>query len=357
MISFFWYFWIILFSVFTIIGLFLLGTISYCNYYSTSHSSLYGIHYTFLSILVSSIITNSLLCFWSSSNIRLIISYFTIYINLYYSILLFIMNYINSDYFKSYYINFHINCNNYPLSFIHTSYFTSSLNHTTIYINFNLIYIFIYYILLVILSVLLTIWIKELCDEFYSLVTYNQNTLLVIGIKLLLLSELTLFFACFWCYINFRLIGLTILLCYFPLLSCYSFSISITNLLVLLFSSLPIQCSVVIIKTGLLSYLLEGLGQSISSGFYFIILQCKEYLLSYFSITDCLIGSIYYFTTGLHGFHVLIGLALLLLLLLFLSIRNSAFFTMESSFSLFISSYYWHFIDFIWLVVFILLFI
>ena len=57
------------------------------------------------------------------------------------------------------------------------------------------------------------------------------------------LSELMLFFACFWCYINFRLIGSVLLLFYFPLLSCYSFSIPFANPLIPLFSSLPIQCS------------------------------------------------------------------------------------------------------------------
>ena len=49
---------------------------------------------------------------------------------------------------------------------------------------------------------------------------------------------------------------------------------------------------------------------SISAGFYSIILQCKEFLYSYFSLTDRLIGSIHYFTTGLYGFHVLLGVFL-----------------------------------------------
>ena len=162
-----------------------------------------------------------------------------------------------------------------------------------------------------------------------------------------------LFFACFWCYINFRLIISFQLLFYFPLLSCYSFSIPFSNLLILLFSSLPIQCSQILIKIGFLSYSIEGLGQCLSAGFYFIILQCKEFLYSYFSLTDCLIGSIYYFTTGLHGFHVLIG-SFFFFLILFYSLIISPFFLIEFSFSLFLSSYYWHFVDFIWFLVFLL---
>ena len=45
------------------------------------------------------------------------------------------------------------------------------------------------------------------------------------------------------------------------------------------------------------------------------ILQLKEFLYSYFSLSDCLIGSIFYFTTGLHGFHVIIGTFLFFLIL------------------------------------------
>ena len=164
-----------------------------------------------------------------------------------------------------------------------------------------------------------------------------------------------LFLSCFWCYINFRLITSLLLLFYFPLLSCYSFSIPFSNLLILLFSSLPVQCSQIFIKIGFLSYSIEGLGQSLSAGLYFIILQCKEFLYSFFNLTDCLIGSIYYFTTGLHGFHVLIGSFLFFInLFLICYLLIIPFIFMEFSFSLFLSSYYWHFVDFIWFLVFLL---
>ena len=164
-----------------------------------------------------------------------------------------------------------------------------------------------------------------------------------------------LFFACFWCYINFRLIGSVLLLFYFPLVSCYSFSIPFPNPLILLFSSLPIQCSQISIKIGFFSYSIEGLGQSLSAAFYSIILQCKEFLYSYFSLTDCLIGSIYYFTTGLHGFHVLIGSFLFFIILFYIMfLLIYPFYFMEFSFSLFLSSYYRHFVDFIWSLVFLL---
>jgi hypothetical protein len=52
----------------------------------------------------------------------------------------------------------------------------------------------------------------------------------------------------------------------------------------------------------------------------------KEFLYSYFSLSDVMIGSIFYFTTGLHGFHVLFGsfgFFLTLWLILYYSLVNS----------------------------------
>jgi len=123
----------------------------------------------------------------------------------------------------------------------------------------------------------------------------------------------------------------------FPLLSSYSYSIPFSNLCILLFSSLPLQSTQIFIKIGFLNKTIESIGQSLSCGILFIILQLKEFLYSYFSLSDCLIGSIFYFTTGLHGLHVIIG-SFLFFLILF-SFNNISYhyplYFMEYSFSLF----------------------
>jgi heme/copper-type cytochrome/quinol oxidase subunit 3 len=93
-----------------------------------------------------------------------------------------------------------------------------------------------------------------------------------------------------------------------PLLSSYTFSIPFSNVLILIFSSLPIQSSSVFYKVGLFKQSIEQLGQTISSGLLFMVLQIKEFFYSYLSISDSIVGSIFYFTTGLHGMHVMIGL-------------------------------------------------
>lgn len=49
-------------------------------------------------------------------------------------------------------------------------------------------------------------------------------------------------------------------------------------------------------------------------GCLFLFFQFLEYNLSYFSINDSIYGSLFYVTTGFHGFHVIIGLTFLTIL-------------------------------------------
>ena len=151
-----------------------------------------------------------------------------------------------------------------------------------------------------------------------------------------------LFFACSRSYISFSPIGSTLLLFYFPLLSCYSFPIPSTNPSVPPLPSPPIQCSQISIKIGFLNYPIEGLGQPPPAGFYSIISQCKEFLYPYSSLTDRVIGSIHYLTTGLHGSHVVLG-PFPFLILSFYNLFSSNYlplYSMESSFPLSLSSHY-----------------
>ena len=257
-------------------------------------------------------------------------------------------------------------------------------------------------------------WMNDLWMESFLALTGTEQFSLIYGIKWLIVSECMLFFACFWSLINFRVISTGFSLFFsFPLFFTYSFGIPFSNLLILLFSGVPIQAAQIFLKIGFLINTIEGLGQCLCCGWLFIILQLKEFLYSYFSLSDVMIGSIFYFTTGLHGFHVLFGsfgFFLTLWLIIFsvndyslTSINASLFFcnsirfvsnsntrafflskyfvrlsTAESmnlnvnfirktfadlflfpvllkelSMSLFLVSFYWHFVDWIWFLVFL----
>ena len=141
------------------------------------------------------------------------------------------------------------------------------------FISYYISYSISFILLLLLLWLSIIIRLVDFLIEPFIALTIIEQLALIVGIKLLLLSELMLSFACFWCYINFRIIGCILLLFYFPLLSSYSFPIPFTNPLIPLFSSLPIQCSQIFIKIGFLNNSIEGLGQPPSAGFYSIILQ------------------------------------------------------------------------------------
>ena len=151
-------------------------------------------------------------------------------------------------------------------------------------------------------------WMNDFWMESFLALSGTEQFSLIYSIKWLIVSECMLFFACFWSLINFRVISTGFSLFFsFPLFFGYSFGIPFSNLLILLFSGVPIQASQLFLKIGFLINTIEGLGQCLCCGWLFIILQLKEFLYSYFSLSDVMIGSIFYFTTGLHGFHVLFG--------------------------------------------------
>lgn len=76
--------------------------------------------------------------------------------------------------------------------------------------------------------------------------------------------------------------------------------------------------------------------------------QYVEFSCSDFGIADGIFGSCFFSLTGFHGFHVVVGLCLLLLPLSRLLLGNSYFGKFAG---LECSMIYWHFVDVIWLVV------
>jgi len=213
-------------------------------------------------------------------------------------------------------------------------------------------------------------WLNDLWLETFCKMTYLEMKMILSAMKWLIFSELMLFIGCFWALINFRLVTLGLyFLSYFPLFSFNALSIPFSNLMILLYSTLPCQSMLLFIKVGLLDFSLDGIGQTILCGLLFITLQSMEFLFSLYTISDLIVGSIFYFTTSIHGLHVIIGSIGWLIIILNgidsfdFSSSSSTSLTSFSSPSFFLSialspflwSYYWHFVDLIWLIVFMLL--
>ena len=85
-------------------------------------------------------------------------------------------------------------------------------------------------------------------------------------------------------------------------------------------------------------------------GIYFSTLQAIEYIEAPFSIADSIYGSSFFIATGFHGIHVLIGTLFLLVCLIRNVIKQ---FSESHHFGFEAAAWYWHFVDVVWLFLYI----
>jgi cytochrome c oxidase subunit 3 len=134
------------------------------------------------------------------------------------------------------------------------------------------------------------------------------------------------------------------------------------NTTVLLLSSVTCQMGVFAVERGqikrtrsLIHPLSWGLREwyvlSFLMGLYFVLGQGYEYLSlireQHLTLSSSNYGSVFYLTTGFHGLHVTGGLVAFLFLLGRTYAART--FTHEQQVSAIVVSYYWHFVDVVWI--------
>jgi cytochrome c oxidase subunit III len=92
-------------------------------------------------------------------------------------------------------------------------------------------------------------------------------------------------------------------------------------------------------------------------GVTFLIVQGYEYYHAYtdlnLKLTSGIFGSTFFMLTGFHGFHVFVGM----LMLLFITLRlQKGHFTPDKHFGFEGAAWYWHFVDVVWLGLYILVY-
>merc|ERR1711977_163919 len=93
----------------------------------------------------------------------------------------------------------------------------------------------------------------------------------------------------------------------------------------------------------------------------FVSLQIKEFRIMGLSINDSIYSCLFFFLTGLHFFHLLLGLFLLSLFFwgCSFSVKNQYFVNLRiSEIHLFynLQLFYWHFLEILWLFIFLVLY-
>ena len=96
---------------------------------------------------------------------------------------------------------------------------------------------------------------------------------------------------------------------------------------------------------------------TVALGIVFLFVQGYEYFHAYqdlnLKLTSGMYGSTFFMLTGFHGFHVFVGM----LMLLFITLRlQKGHFTSEKHFGFEGAAWYWHFVDVVWLGLYILVY-
>ncbi len=126
------------------------------------------------------------------------------------------------------------------------------------------------------------------------------------------------------------------------------------NTLILLTSGVTVTFAHwAIIKSNRAAFILWLLA-TVALGFIFVGFQAYEYIHAYtdlnMKLTSGVYGSTFFMLTGFHGLHVTMG-AIILLVVLLRGIRGH--FTAKNHFAFEAAAWYWHFVDVVWLGLFI----
>jgi len=175
---------------------------------------------------------------------------------------------------------------------------------------------------------------------------------MLLGVKLGILSEVMLFGALFAAYFVVRaespgwppVAGLERPELLLPGL----------NTLLLVSSSVTMQWAVRSARGGDRSRILRWLGLTLLLGGIFMVIQGYEFATNGFGLDAGIFGSTFYILTGFHGAHVLAGLGLMAI------VANRArrgLISAEHHTAVEATSYYWHFVDAVWLFLFSTLYV
>ena len=162
-------------------------------------------------------------------------------------------------------------------------------------------------------------------------------------------QKLCFFQLFFWAFFHSSLAPTVELGCIWPPLGISVFSpwrVPLLNTLVLLLSGATITWAHYSILINNAKEAILSLKITILLALFFTMLQVTEYIEATFRISDGVYGSTFFMATGFHGFHVIIGT-------IFISVSLYRFiqghFTKEHHFGFEAAAWYWHFVDVVWL--------
>lgn len=246
---------------------------------------------------------------------------------------------------------FILNLSPWPILIAFNTFNLIISNIITINFKFNLI-LLINFLIIIIISIL---WWRDVIRErtFQGNHNFFIINLIKFRIILFIISEIFLFISFFWNFLHNSLAPSIELGLNWPPKNIRFFNpllIPLLNTIILLTSRFTITLTHFYLLNNSKKKTIIFINLTIILSIYFLILQILEYNQATFTFSDSIFGSSFYIATGFHGLHVIIGTIFLITnLIRILKLHFS--FIHHIRFEL--AAWYWHFIDIIWLFLYI----
>ena len=181
------------------------------------------------------------------------------------------------------------------------------------------------------------------------------------GMILFIASEVMFFVGWFWSWFDFSLFPSTLTEVVdgqWPPAAIEevidAFDLPLLNTLILLCSGTTVTWAHHALINGDREGLKKGLWATIILGVLFSCIQAYEYAAAPFGFGGNTYSSAFYMATGFHGFHVIIGTIFLIVCL----VRSyKGHFPPRQHFGFEAAAWYWHFVDVVWLFLFIVVYV
>nr|YP_009910929.1 cytochrome c oxidase subunit III [Darevskia chlorogaster]QDP70158.1 cytochrome c oxidase subunit III [Darevskia chlorogaster] len=216
--------------------------------------------------------------------------------------------------------------------------------------NMNLMYLG-----LLILLLTMQQWWRDIIREgtYQGHHTTSVQKGLRCGMILFITSEVLFFAGFFWAFYHSSLAPTPELGGQWPptgVQPLNAFEVPLLNTAVLLASGVTVTWAHHALMAGKRKDTVQALALTVMLGLYFTALQANEYYETPFTISDSVYGATFFVATGFHGLHVIIGSVFLLTCL----IRHTLYhFTTSHHFGFEAAAWYWHFVDVVWLFLYV----
>nr|DBA43772.1 TPA_asm: COX3 [Bombus picipes] len=231
------------------------------------------------------------------------------------------------------------------------------LMSTVLWIYLNNLLIMIFNLLIMITSSMM--WFRDIIREstFQGMHSLYIMSMMKFSMIMFIISELFFFISFFWTFFHNSISpSIEINMMWPPKMIKFfnPLEIPLLNSIILIMSGFSVTLSHYNLLNNKLKSSINMLILTILLGFYFNFMQIFEYYNSFFCINDSIFGSIFFLSTGFHGIHVMIG-TLFLLFSLIRMMKNhfSTIHHINYEFAI----WYWHFVDVIWLFIYMFYYI